>query len=76
MEVSFEHEAIVFRNCLFNALMYYWFNDKVLWAALTVSVIGVDGGQRCVKLKPRLPADFQCLAFFPSLWPRERSGKL
>ncbi len=76
MEVRFEHEAIVFRNCLFNALMYYWFNDKVLWAALTVSVIGVDGGQRCVKLKPRLPADFQCLAFFPSLWPSERSGKL
>lgn len=75
MEVRFEHEAIVFRDCLFNALMY-WFNDKVLWAALTVSVIGVDGGQLCVKLKPRLPADFQCLAFFPSLWPRERSGKL
>ncbi|HGM6985096.1 CPBP family intramembrane metalloprotease [Serratia marcescens] len=32
------YEEIVFRGCLFNALMY-WFNDKVLWAALTVSVI-------------------------------------
>lgn len=32
------YEEIVFRGCLFNALMY-WFNDKVLWVALTVSVI-------------------------------------
>lgn len=32
------YEEIVFRGCLFNALMY-WFNDKVIWAALTLSVI-------------------------------------
>lgn len=32
------YEEIVFRGCLFNALMY-WFNDKIYWVAITVSMI-------------------------------------
>jgi membrane protease YdiL (CAAX protease family) len=32
------YEEIIFRGCLFNALMY-WFNDKVHWTAITLSII-------------------------------------
>lgn len=32
------YEEIVFRGCLFNALMH-WFNDNVIWAAIVLSII-------------------------------------
>lgn len=32
------YEEIIFRGCLFNALMY-WFNDKVHWTAIILSIL-------------------------------------